>query len=57
MDGSRCRSMRSGRNQGEQSVATGPFPSREEAEQDVLGRIGNILGNNIDRSSSGVKNY
>ena len=44
-------------NQGEQSVATGPFPSREEAEQDALGRIGNILGNNIDRSSSRVKNY
>ena len=44
-------------NQGEQSVATGPFPSREEAEQDALNRIASILGNNTDRSSSRVKNY
>lgn len=45
------------RNQTEQSVATGPFPTREEAEQDALDRLGKILGNNIDRSSSRVKNY
>ena len=44
-------------NQSEQSVATAPFPSREEAEQDALSRLGNILGTNIDRSSSRVKNY
>ena len=44
-------------NQGEQSVAPGPFPSRDEAEQDALNRIANILGNNIDRSSSRVTNY
>lgn len=44
-------------NQSEQSVATAPFPTREEAEQDALNRLGNILGNNIDRSSSRIKNY
>ncbi len=44
-------------NQTEQSVSTGPFLSREEAEQDALERLGKILGNNIDRSSSRTKNY
>ena len=44
-------------NQSEQSVVTEPFPSREEAEQDALSKLGNILGHNIDRSSSRVKNY
>lgn len=41
----------------EQSVATGPFPTREEAEQDALDRVSKVLGNNTDRSSSRVKNY
>lgn len=41
----------------EQSVATGPFPTREAAEKDALARIGKALGNNIDRSSSRLKNW
>jgi hypothetical protein len=40
----------------EQSVATGPFPTREAAEKDALDRISKILGNNVDCSSSPVKN-
>ena len=36
----------------EESVATGPFPTREAAEKDALDRLSKILGNNIDRSSS-----
>ncbi len=44
-------------NAGEQSVATGPFPTREAAEQDALERLGEVLGNNVDRSHSRVKNY
>ena len=46
-----------GENRGEQSVETGPFPTREAAEQDALDRLGKILGTNVDRSSSRVKNY
>lgn len=41
----------------EESVATGPFPTREAAEKDALDRLGKVLGNNIDRSSSRVKNW
>ena len=41
----------------EQSVATGPFPTREAAEKDALDRLGRLLGNNIDRSSSRITNY
>lgn len=46
-----------GENTGEQTVATEPFPTREAAEQDALDRLGKILGTNVDRSSSRVKNY
>ena len=46
-----------GENRGEQSVETGPFVTREAAEQDALVRLGKILGTNVDRSSSRVKNY
>jgi hypothetical protein len=46
-----------GENRGEQSVETGPFMTREAAEQDALDRLGTILGTNVDRSSSRVKNY
>jgi hypothetical protein len=41
----------------EQSVATGPFATREAAEKDALDRLGKVLGNNIDRSTSRVKNW
>ncbi len=41
----------------EESVATGPFPTREAAEQDALNRLSKILGNNVDRSTSPVKNW
>ena len=46
-----------GEKQEEQSLATGSFPTREAAEKDALNRISHLLGNNIDRSSSSVKNY
>ena len=41
----------------EQSVATGPFATREAAETDALDRLRKFLGNNIDRSTSRVKNW
>lgn len=46
-----------GENTREESVETDPFPTREAAEQDALERLGKILGTNVDRSSSRIKNY
>jgi hypothetical protein len=46
-----------GDNMDEQRVATGSFPTREAAEADALNRVTQLLGNNVDRSSSPVKNY
>jgi hypothetical protein len=40
----------------EQRVATGTFPTRDAAEADALNRVNRLLGNNVDRSSSRVKN-
>ncbi|MBA2487687.1 MAG: hypothetical protein H0V35_16620 [Nitrospira sp.] len=40
----------------EQSVATGPCATREAAEKDALERVSKVLGNNVDRSTSRVKN-
>ncbi|MCE3223074.1 MAG: hypothetical protein K0S58_1254 [Nitrospira sp.] len=44
-------------NVAEQSVATGPFPTREAAEMDALDRLSKVLGNNIDRNTSRLKNW
>ena len=44
-------------NKGEQSVATEPFSTREAAEQSALEKLGVILGTNVDRNNSRVKNY
>ena len=41
----------------EQSVATGPFPTREAAEKDALDRLSKVLGHNVDRNTSRVKNW
>ena len=46
-----------GDNMQQQSVATGSFPTREAAEADALNRVTELLGNNVDRSSSPVKSY
>jgi hypothetical protein len=35
----------------EQSVATGPFSTREAAEKDALDRLGKALGNNVNRNT------
>ncbi|MBA3752971.1 MAG: hypothetical protein H0X01_02250 [Nitrospira sp.] len=40
----------------QQSVATGPCATREAAEKDALERVSKVLGNNVDRSTSRVKN-
>jgi hypothetical protein len=38
-------------------VTAGPYPDRETAEQNVLDRIGKLLGMNVDRNTSRVKNW
>lgn len=40
----------------EQSVDSGPCATREEAEQLVLGRVGDMLGHNVDSHTSRVTN-
>ena len=40
----------------EESVHSGPCATREEAEQLVLGRVGDSLGHNVDRHTSRVNN-
>jgi hypothetical protein len=41
----------------ERSFRTAAYPTRDEAEQDALQQASDRLGNNVDRSSSRVKNY
>lgn len=38
-------------------VTAGPHPERDTAEQNVLDRIGQLLGHNVDRNTSRVKNW
>ena len=45
-----------GENSRERSVSSGLCPTREEAEQIVLGRVGDRLGHNVDRHTSRVNN-
>lgn len=40
----------------EQSIRTSSYTTREEAEQEALRQVADLLGNNVDRSSSRVKN-
>jgi hypothetical protein len=41
----------------ERSFLTAAYPTRDEAEQEALKQASDRLGNNVDRSSSRVKNY
>jgi len=45
-----------GEKRREESVDSGPCATREEAEQIVLGRVGHMLGHNVDSHTSPVKN-
>ncbi|MDR4480687.1 MAG: hypothetical protein R3B37_13215 [Nitrospira sp.] len=45
-----------GEKSDEQAVTSGPCASREAAEQDVLERVGHILGHNVDRHTSRIEN-
>ena len=40
----------------EEFVSSGPCATREEAEQIVLGRVGDMLGHNVDSHTSRVNN-
>lgn len=42
---------------GEQSFETGTCASREEAEQDALRKATDLLGHNVDRNTSRVRNW
>ena len=41
----------------EQSFCTASYPTREEAEQEALKQAADLLGNNVDRNTSRVKNW
>lgn len=40
----------------QQSLTSGPCATREEAEQTVLGLVGERLGHNVDRHTSRIHN-
>jgi hypothetical protein len=40
-----------------QTFETGACPTREDAEQEALGRAAGLLGSNVDRNTSRVKNW
>jgi hypothetical protein len=44
-------------NSGEQTFETGACATREEAEQEALGRVAGLLGSNVDRNTARVKNW
>jgi hypothetical protein len=44
-------------NAAEQSFRTASHPTREEAEQEALRQAAELLGNNVDRNTSRVKNW
>ena len=44
-------------NGGVQTFETGACPTREDAEQEALGRAAGLLGSNVDRNTSRVKNW
>jgi hypothetical protein len=41
----------------EQSFRTASYPTREKAEQEALRQAADLLGNNVDRNTSRVKNW
>ena len=41
----------------EQSFSTAAYPTRDEAEQEALRQAADLMGNNIDRNTSRVKNW
>lgn len=41
----------------EQSFSTAAYPTRDEAEQEALRQAADLMGNNVDRSTSRVKNW
>ena len=41
----------------EQSFSTAVYPTRDEAEQEALRQAADLLGNNVDRNTSRVKNW
>jgi len=43
--------------QGERSIVTEAYPSREEAEQHAVERVTTLLGQHTDRSHSRVRNW
>ncbi len=43
--------------QGEQSIVTEAFPTREEAEQNGIEQVTTLLGQHTDRSHSRVRNW
>ena len=44
-------------NSGEETFETGACATREDAEQEALSRVADLLGHNIDRNTSRVKNW
>jgi hypothetical protein len=46
-----------GENGGEQSFKTGTCASRDQAEQEALRTATGLLGQNVDRSTSRVRNW
>ena len=44
-------------NTAEQSFSTAAYPTRDEAEQEALRQATDLLGNNVDRNTSRVKNW
>ncbi len=41
----------------ERSFSTASYASRDEAEEEALRRAADLLGNNVDRNTSRVKNW
>jgi hypothetical protein len=41
----------------EQSFSTVAYPTRDEAEQEALKQASDLLGDNVDRNTSRIKNW
>jgi hypothetical protein len=46
-----------GENRGERVVNVDACPTREKAEQAVLAKVQEVLGGNVDRNTSRVRNW
>jgi len=44
-------------NSGKQTFETAAYVTREEAEQEALARAADLMGRNVDRNTSRVKNW